>query len=227
MKYLILLLSTLLSLNLQAQDAFDPFIDYSEFEAANEEEADINFFRNGRFLTLSIPVTQTQFTSSMGNIMKAGTATGLNISYFFDLRFALQITLLNSQHAYSDPEGSTGNLKMNSTLVSAKYFFNMQNVTKGLADWNPYVIAGVSQAYRKLSRSTSNTTGYAQDGGSGFHIGGGVEVPILSNKMFIAVETKYTLISFPDENKPISTNPGAISVEGDLLDFGVALGINF
>lgn len=211
---------------MQAQDSFDPFIDYSEFEAANEEEADINFFRNGRFLTLSIPVSQTSFTSSMGNIMKAGTATGLNISYFFDLRFAIQIALLNSQHAYSDPEGSVGNLKMNSTLVSAKYFFNMQNVTKGLANWNPYVIAGVTQAYRKLSRSSS-TDDYSQDGGSGFHIGGGVEVPILSNKMFIAGEIKYTLISFPDENKPISSTPGAISVEGDILDFGVAMGINF
>ena len=30
-------------------DAYDPFVDYSEFEEVSEEEADINFFRNGRF----------------------------------------------------------------------------------------------------------------------------------------------------------------------------------
>ena len=29
-------------------NVYDPFIDYSEFEEAGEEEADINFFRNGR-----------------------------------------------------------------------------------------------------------------------------------------------------------------------------------
>ena len=29
-------------------DVYDPFADYSEFEENNQEEADINFFRNGR-----------------------------------------------------------------------------------------------------------------------------------------------------------------------------------
>lgn len=33
-------------------EAFDPFSDYSEMEQDAEEEADINFFKNGRFLTL-------------------------------------------------------------------------------------------------------------------------------------------------------------------------------
>lgn len=212
-------------MHLAAQDSFDPFIDYSEFEVANEEEADVNFFRNGRFLTLSIPVSSTQFTSSMGEILSSGTAAGLSISYFFDLRIAIQISLMNSSHAYSDPEGSTGNLKMNNTLVSAKYFFNMQNVTKGLSNWNPYIIAGVTQSYRRLSRSSS-TGVYAQDGASGFHIGGGVEVPIANNKMFIAGEAKYSLVNYPDENKPIS-DTSSFKAEGDLLDFGLALGINF
>ena len=30
-------------------DTYDPFADYSEFDASEEEEADIRFFKNGRF----------------------------------------------------------------------------------------------------------------------------------------------------------------------------------
>src|ERR1700733_14940788 len=35
-----------------ADDAYDPFADYSEFEETMDEEEDINFFRNGRLMTL-------------------------------------------------------------------------------------------------------------------------------------------------------------------------------
>ena len=225
MRILILLLSLSLSMQLKAQDAFDPFIDYSEFETASEEEADVNFFRNGRFLTLSVPVSLNTFTSSMGEILKPGTAVGVNISYFFDLRFAFQISLMNSDHAYEDPDGDTGSLSMNNTLISMKYFFNMQNVTKGLSNWNPYVIGGITQSYRRLSRNSSSGT-YAQDGGTGFHFGGGIEVPIMSNKMFLAAETKYTLITYPDENTALS-DTNSSTFPGDLLDASFIIGINF
>ena len=35
-----------------ADDSYDPFADYSEFEQSSDEEEDINFFRNGRLFTL-------------------------------------------------------------------------------------------------------------------------------------------------------------------------------
>lgn len=101
----------------------------------------------------------------------------------------------------------------------------MQNVTKGLANWNPYAIGGISQSYRRLSRAS--TVGFfGQDSGTGFHIGGGIEIPILSNKMYLAAESRYTLISFPDENTPLSeTNPQ--TYPGDIFDVSIQLGINF
>ena len=36
------------------EEAYDPFTDYSEFDEASDEEADINFFRNGRFFTVGL-----------------------------------------------------------------------------------------------------------------------------------------------------------------------------
>lgn len=225
MRSIILIFSFLIGLSAQAQDAFDPFIDYSEFETASEEEADINFFRNGRFLTLAIPLSYSSFTSSMGEILDPGTAVGFNLSYFFDLRFAFQIGIMNSDHAYLDPDGGTGSLSMNNTLVSMKYFFNMQNVTKGLSNWNPYIIGGVTQSYRRLTRVGSSGT-YAQDSGTGFHVGGGVEVPIMGNKMYLAGEAKYTLISYPDENTALS-DENTSTFPGDLFDASFIIGINF
>ena len=44
----------------QAEDeTYNPFADYSEFEESGEEEADLHFFRNGRFLTLGFMLGQT------------------------------------------------------------------------------------------------------------------------------------------------------------------------
>ena len=46
-----------------ADDTYDPFADYSEFDEAQEEEADINFFRNGRFCSWHVhfPTVSNRF----------------------------------------------------------------------------------------------------------------------------------------------------------------------
>ncbi|MFK8139089.1 MAG: outer membrane beta-barrel protein [Bdellovibrionales bacterium] len=225
LKKLLFLSFLLFSLGTFAQGEADPFIDYSEFEVASEEEADVNFFRNGRFLTLALAVNNTSFTSVMGEYQSPAANVGLNISYFFDLRIALQIALSRSSHAYLEPgSGITGTLNQNSTQVSGKYFFNMQNVTKGLSNWNPYLIGGISSIHRDLTRNTGDAS-YGQDSGIGFHIGGGIEIPIARNKMFLGLETKYTMINF--EGEAIANDNTGDLVEGDILDFGVNLGINF
>ncbi|MCB0410979.1 MAG: hypothetical protein KDD22_00530, partial [Bdellovibrionales bacterium] len=53
----------------EGTDAYDPFADYSEFESSEEEEAYINFFRNGRFFTLGFIGGYRTFTETMGDII--------------------------------------------------------------------------------------------------------------------------------------------------------------
>lgn len=48
-------------------EAFDPFTDYSEFDESSDEEADINFFQNGRFFTFGLITGTRGFT---GNFKK-------------------------------------------------------------------------------------------------------------------------------------------------------------
>src|ERR1700694_562859 len=51
-----------------ADDTYDPFADYSEFDEAQEEEADINFFRHGRFVTLGFMGGMRGFTQGLSKI---------------------------------------------------------------------------------------------------------------------------------------------------------------
>ena len=63
-------------------DVYDPFVDYSEFEQASEEEADINFFRNGRFFTLGFAGGYRMFTSNLGKMYTHSPYYGLFLAFF-------------------------------------------------------------------------------------------------------------------------------------------------
>src|ERR1035437_7876708 len=60
-----------------ADDTYDPFADYSEFDEAQEEEADINFFRHGRFVTIGFIGGLRGFTQGLGNLYTPAPSFGL------------------------------------------------------------------------------------------------------------------------------------------------------
>src|SRR6185503_1962811 len=114
-----------------------------------------------------------------------GPVFGLYLSYFFDLRFALQFGFLTGDHAisYSTPSDTVrGNLGYNSISFDLKYYFNTQNVTRGLADLNPYVIGGFSQVYRTIIYSDAPEF-TQKDSAIGVDAGVGIEIPMMRNKM--------------------------------------------
>lgn len=216
-------------------DAYDPFADYSEFEEATDEEADINFFRNGRFLTVGFFGGYRMFTSVLGELYQGGASYGGFVSYFFDLRFAIQIGYMTGDHPFNLLVGSNqfkGLNSVSSTSFNIKYYLNTQNVTRGLAKINPYLIGGFSQVYR--TQRFNGTEGFTRDGATGFEGGIGVEFPIMRNKLFIGTELSYQLVNFSNENTemiitgsngtPVSTG---IFPRGDLVRFLGILGINF
>lgn len=214
-------------------DTYDPFSDYSEFEESVEEEEDINFFRNGRLLTLGFIGGYRGFTQNLGAIYSGSPGFGLFLSYFFDLRFAMQVGFMTSDHTLV-VKGATGtlpiqgNVSVSDVSFLLKYYFNTQNVTRGLADLNPYVVAGFSQIYR-----TVNLTGIdesAKDSAFGFNIGAGLEIPMMRNKMYFGLQGNYQIVNFADEGKVISDSNDqrtGVQPNGDsFLVIGV-LGVNF
>lgn len=214
------------------EDAYDPFADYSEFDEASEEEADINFFRHGRFFTIGFGGGVRTFTENMARLYSTAPTYGLFMSYFFDLRTALQVGFLTGDHAFEfahPAEKVAGNVSMTMINFDYKHFLSSQNVTRGLADLNPYVVGGLAQVYRTIS--VTGDSGGGRDATMGLNIGAGLEIPMMRKKSFFGIQATYRYFTFKDENKfivlPQSQIQTGTRVNGDSFDVVFLLGSNF
>lgn len=215
-------------------DAYDPFADYSEFEESMEEEEDLNFFRNGRLLTLGFTAGLRNFTGNLNKIYSSSGMYGLNLTFFFDLRFGMQIGFLTSSHTINAKSSSgapnvEGTVSLTDISLNLKHYFNTQNVTKGLANLNPYILGGVSTIQRTLSLRQVTSGAYAKDSAFGFNLGAGIEIPMLKNKMYFGLQGAYQLVNFADENRSFkdANNADTIKASGDSWTALGMLGINF
>jgi hypothetical protein len=214
-----------------ADETYDPFADYSEFEEAEEEEADINFFRNGRFVTLGFLGGFRGMTENLGHLVQPAPAFGLFLSYFFDLRFALQFSFNTSDHAINivgQTETASGTASFTNYGVDLKYYINTQNVTKGLAKFNPYIIGGFSEIQRTVS--LNGVEGFSREGAMAVDLGLGFELPLMRNHMFFGLQGMFQLANFPDKNTQIIFNDGEQTGQypaGDTYTALAILGINF
>lgn len=216
-----------------ADDTYDPFADYSEFDEAQDEEADINFFRNGRFVTIGFLGGLQGFTGQSAQLFSMGPGFGLYLSYFFDLRFALQFSFLTSDHNVHIKSGTsgrtaTGNINLTNFSMDLKYYVNTQNVTKGLAKFNPYFIAGFSHVQRTVN--VQDTAGFSKEGCMGFDVGGGIEIPMMRNKMYFGGQALYQLVNFQDKGSEIQFDGGDHTgkyANGDVYTLLGIIGINF
>lgn len=217
----------------EGDDVYDPFADYSEFEENSQEEADINFFRNGRFFNVAILMGGRMFTGGMGQFIEAAPSPGLALTYWFNLRLALMFSYTYSQHILGPiPENANqantdfvqGNMSMNTLAFDLKYYFNTNNVTRGLADLNPYLLVGFSQSTRNFSLVDEFQV--AKDDGPGLDIGAGIEIPVARNEMFIGLQFVYTYVNFASENNPLPVDP-PVFLDGDVMNAHLVFGFNF
>ena len=219
----------------EGDDAYDPFADYSEFEETADEEEDLNFFRNGRLLTVGFLGGYRGWTGTLGSLYSSGPTFGLYLCYFFDLRFALQFGYVTNETTLHIPAragaGSAvidGNINIDDLQVLLKYYFNTQNVTRGLASLNPYVVGGFSQVYR--TTTVSGNQNFGKDSAFGFDIGAGLELPMMRNKMYFGGQALYQIINFSDANKDFLDAQGVdtgVKGSGSSFTLMAVLGINF
>ena len=174
------------------EEAYDPFADYSEFDEETDEEADINFFRNGRFVTAGLAGGFRGFTGGMGKVYKSAPTYGVFLSYFFDLRLAFQLGFMTGDHAVDiatlPPTAITytGNVSISTLNFDLKYYLATQNLTKGLANLNPYILGGLAQYYRTYT--IANVEGYSRDSTMGVDIGAGIEIPLMRKKAYLGLQ---------------------------------------
>jgi hypothetical protein len=217
---------------LAQDDVYDPFIDYSEFEEAGDEEADINFFRHGRFVTLGGLLGQRRLTENMRDVYADSSVFGLSLSYFFDFRFALQFSYITGSHPirFKGPTTTVrGDSKVNSFGADIKYYLNTQNITRGLATFNPYLVGGFASVSRQ--NTTDGQAIFSNQSAMAFNAGAGIEFPLMRNKMYIGGQFLYQLVNFKDENSQIilddGNEPTGIYPSGDFMYIFATLGVNF
>jgi hypothetical protein len=124
----------------------------------------------------------------------------------------------------------TGNVSFTTLNFDLKYYLNTQNVTRGLADLNPYIIGGFAQFHRTYT--LSDLEGYSRDATMGVELGLGLEVPLMRKKAFLGVQAMYHYVNFSDENGQFindgtSSIPLTNTISGDIYDMLLILGMNF
>lgn len=226
-------------------ESFDPFSDYNEFEQKTEEEADIDFLRNGRFLTVAFVGGYRGFLGGgFTQAYKGSINYGMQFNYFFDMQIAGAVGYTISDHSVAFnsftndsmnqvSQHYTGTVNIQVIDFHLKYYFNTDNVTKGLADLNPYGLLGGGYFIRTYSLSSSITAD--SDRVFGFKAGGGFEIPILKRQAYLGFQGTYNYVQFPDENKGFidegggssNTKPISPSLDGDIFEVNVLVGINF
>lgn len=214
-------------------EAYDPFTDYSEFDEESDEEADINFFRNGRFFTLGLAGGTRGFTGNFADTYEGAPAFGLMLTYFFDLRLAMTLGFQTGDHAVNftvnnNSKSYSGNVSISSLNFDLKYYLSNQNVTRGLADLNPYILGGLGQFYRTYT--IAGLDGYSRDSTMGFDFGGGLEIPLMRKKAFLGLQATYHYVNFSDENKSYvdgGTEKLDKNLTGDFYSFLMIIGMNF
>lgn len=213
-------------------EAYDPFTDYSEFDEESDEEADINFFRNGRFFTIGLAGGSRGFTGNFADAYGSAPTFGIYLTYFFDLRLAMSLSFQTGDHpvAFTVNNNSktySGNVSLTAMNFDLKYYMNTQNVTRGLADLNPYLIGGFGQFYRTYT--IAGLDGFSRDSTMGLDLGVGLEIPLMRKKAFLGLQGTYHYVSFGDENKSYIDGTEKLdkNLTGDFYNFLVILGMNF
>jgi len=224
----------------ETDESFDPFSDYNEFEQESEEEADINFLRNGRYLTMAMVGGYRGFTGGFNQGYTGAPDYGVQFNYFFDLNLALSFGYTTGDHnvyfeSYNEVTSArqlaySGNVNIQVIDIHLKYYFNTDNVTKGLADLNPYMIAGTGFYTRTYSLDQSLE--FDPDKVFGFKTGLGLEIPLVRRNFYLGFQAIYNYVQFPDENKDsIEETTGSSRIRpllyGDIYEIQTILGVNF
>ncbi len=230
--------------DVSADDTYDPFADFSEFEPNADEEADIHFFKNGRFFNFAFLVGGRTWTDNLAEYTDAAPIYGLYLAYFFDIRSAVQVSYLHGQHNFNIPsgngpspdggltlgeayEGFTGTTSMSVISIDFKYYFNTSNITRGFAELNPYVIGGFSMNQRTISITGESVLAKADPMGA--QLGFGLEIPIARNRMYLGIQAMYHYVTFPDENESLMDHDilTGIYLRGDYVQGLLVIGVNF
>jgi len=218
----------------------DPFGDPANYEFAEDEKEDKEFFHLGRFFMLGFDVGAAIFTGGLGLSTDPGAYVGGRLLYFLDRQIAFEAGAHYSNHL-DIPRNSTGSADIDTTLISLKlgfrYYFDTKNAPKAIAIANPYLalgggaylrnqtVLGVSGSFRNADPN-GNTTNFGAFGGAG------LEFPFYKRHLYLGIDVRYHLVFFIDEDDRFANETGQPALDegaraGDYFTPCVSLTYNF
>lgn len=211
----------------------DPFGDPSNYEFADDEREDKEFFHLGRFLMIGFEVGLGVFTGGLGSSVNPGPAFGGRILYFFDKSLALELSGAFGQHLDTIPVAGGGSvnsdLAMTNLSLGFRYYFDVKDAPKAIAVANPYLALSPGIYFKTVTQLDTNPGLALPDAGdeSGFgaSAGGGVEFNIYRRHIFLGVDLRYHMIFFPSESALIANEAGRRA--GDYFRAAATLNYSF
>ncbi len=213
----------------------DPFGDPANYEFAEDELDDKEFFHLGRFLMLGFDIGVGAFTGGLGKTAAPGFDFGGRMLYFFDKLLGLELAIHFSAHSDLITPNSSSILEYDTKLIpitaGLRYYFNIQNAPRAIALANPYLVfaAGLYIRSQTLIQKQNINSADAAGGSTssfGVNFGTGVEFPIYGKSVYLGADLRYHLVFFPDEGADLGF-PDIISRGGDFFTGLATISFNF
>lgn len=194
----------------------DPFGDPSNYEFAEDEKEDKEFFHLGRFFMLGFDIGAGLFTGGLGASNDPSFYAGAKIIYFFDRSLAFEAAFHYASHTDVIQGTSGGSLTLNTKMMPItggfRYYFDTRDAPKAIAVANPYLAVGAGLYLRSQTTLESNgiTLSDADPSNANFGIygGAGMEFNIYHKHLYLGLDLRYHMVFFIDES---STLEGALS----------------
>lgn len=221
----------------QGQDykgVVDPFGDPANYEFAEDEKEDKEFFHLGRYLMLGVDFGVAIFSGGLGRTVEPGPYLGARLIYFFDKAIALEAAVHYSNHLDTINPNPSQLLEIDTSMipidVGFRYYFDTRNAPRAIAIANPYLAfgGGVYMRSQNVLPSVTQfnvTTGETTTSSFGTYGGGGVEFTIYRRHIYLGIDLRYHLVFFPDETETFGTQD--VDRSGDYVTAAATLTYNF
>lgn len=241
-KYVVILLLFLVSAHIYAEGQneeyrgiTDPFGDPANYEFAEDEKEDKEFFHLGRFLMFGVNLGLGVFTQGLGRTVEPGFLAGGKFLYFLDASIAFEGTVNYSNHkdTVRSSSGQFVELDTNMLPITAgfRYYFNVKNAPKAIAIANPYLAFGGGVYMR--TQKIIQTAGFSFNSRDSTmsHFGGygafGFEFPIYGKHIYLGVDLRYHFVFFDDEDDTFNGALEQGSRGGDYFTPAASISYNF
>lgn len=214
----------------------DPFGDPANYEFAEDEKEDKEFFHLGRYLMLGIDIGAGIFTGGLGRTTTPGFNVGGKLLYFFDKSFGMEAAVHYSNHTDTITTNGGEFAQVDTNLIPItfgfRYYFDVKNAPRAIAVANPYlVLAG--GLYIRSQNVTGHSANFTFDQNStstnsfGGAFGAGTEFNVYRKHIYLGADFRYHMIFFPDEDTTYKNKVAQGDRAGDYFSAVLTITYNY